>query len=74
MDQATKPTRFLDMGDLCERWAVSRQTLERWIREDPTFPKPVRLGPKSKIRKFTENHVEEYERAAVVRGKKEARG
>ena len=59
-------TRFLEIGDLMERWKVSRQTLEKWLRRDPHFPPPHRFA-NSKIRKFKETDVETYERAALTR-------
>jgi hypothetical protein len=63
--------RFLDVGDLGERWKVSRQTIENWIRNDPDFPPAYRFAD-SRVRKFTEPDVETYERGALVR--REARG
>jgi hypothetical protein len=54
------------MGDLMERWNVSRQTVERRIRTDPDFP-PIYRFKNSKIRKVTEPDVETYERSALVR-------
>jgi hypothetical protein len=67
----TQATRFLTMGDLMERWQVSRQTLEKWLRHDPLFPPPHRFA-NSTVRKFKEGDVEVYERAALAR--REAKG
>jgi hypothetical protein len=66
MDQTTKPTRFLEVGDLMRRWGVSRQTIEVWIDTDPTFPPAYRFAH-SRVRKFNERDVEGYERAALTR-------
>jgi hypothetical protein len=65
-DPTTRPTRFLEIGDLMERWHVSRQTIERWLRKDPNFPPPF-LFANSRVRKFKEDNVEDYERAALTR-------
>jgi hypothetical protein len=53
------------------RWGVSRQTIENWQRQDKTFPPSFRFAG-SKVRRFREDHVEVYERAALTR--REARG
>jgi hypothetical protein len=67
-DQTTKATRFLTMGDLVERWAVSRQTIEDWLRTDPDFPSPY-LFSDSRVRKFKEHpDIEKFERSALARG------
>jgi hypothetical protein len=70
-DQTKPPTRFLDVADLTLRWSVGRQTVERWSRSDPAFPKVHRFF-NSKVRKFLESDVEAYERSALSR--REARG
>jgi hypothetical protein len=62
----TKPTRFLEVGDLQDRWGVSRQTIERWWRRDPNFPVAHRFAD-SRVRKFAEADVENYERAAMTK-------
>jgi predicted DNA-binding transcriptional regulator AlpA len=60
--------RFLKMGQLRERWGgVSHMFIERRMHEDPTFPKPIRLG-KSLVRFWAVDEIESYERKSV-RGK-----
>lgn len=39
------PETFLSDRQLGDRYGVHRLTPRRWLREDPTFPKPVRLTP-----------------------------
>jgi predicted DNA-binding transcriptional regulator AlpA len=68
MDQETKPMRFLGVGDLMARWGVCRMTIERLVRSDPDFPRSIRIGRKSRIRKWAEAAIEKYERASVVKG------
>lgn len=31
-------------SDLVEALQVSRQTVYRWVKNDPTFPKPIKRG------------------------------
>jgi predicted DNA-binding transcriptional regulator AlpA len=71
MKDKTKPTQFLEIGDLMARWNVSRQTIERWVRADPNFPPPFRFSD-SRVRKFKESNVEAFERLAPT--KREAQG
>lgn len=35
---------FISDNQLAERFAVSRATIWRWERVDPTFPSPVKLS------------------------------
>jgi predicted DNA-binding transcriptional regulator AlpA len=63
-------TKFLSVPDLMERWDVSRQTIERWWRIKPDFPKTYRF-PGSSIRKFKEADVEAFERLALKGGRAE---
>lgn len=36
---------FLSDEQLASRFSVSRGTVWRWHRNDPTFPRPVKLSP-----------------------------
>ena len=36
---------FLSDKDLGVRYGVHQLTPRRWTRDDPTFPKPVKLSP-----------------------------
>jgi hypothetical protein len=64
--------RYLGMNDLKARWGVSKQTVERRLRDDPAFPQPFTF-PNSTIRKWDEESVIRYERTAVVQRRREAR-
>ena len=35
---------FFTDKQLGDRWRVTRQTIWKWLREDPTFPRPTRLS------------------------------
>jgi len=37
--------KFVDVSHLAKRWGVAVNTVWRWARTRPEFPKPVRLGP-----------------------------
>lgn len=39
------PEAFLSDRQLASRYSVHFLTPRRWLREDPTFPKPVKLSP-----------------------------
>lgn len=36
---------YLSDQNLAGRYSVSRQTVWRWLKTDPTFPKPISLSP-----------------------------
>jgi predicted DNA-binding transcriptional regulator AlpA len=58
------------MRQLRERWGgCSHMLIERRLRNDPDFPKPVRLGGGEKgsgWRFFDEAEIESYERRKAV--------
>jgi len=56
--------RFITMKQLTERWACSRQTIERLSRTDPDFPDFYKIGTNKRTLRVDE--VEKYERGAVV--------
>jgi predicted DNA-binding transcriptional regulator AlpA len=59
--------RYLTMPDLCARWSCSHMLIERRLRDDPQFPKPVRFGPSAYAhRRFLIDDIEAYERACAV--------
>ena len=35
---------FLSDRQLSDRWGVTRQTIWKWLRNDPGFPRPTRLS------------------------------
>ena len=41
----TSPETYLTDLDLAARYGVHRSTPWRWVKTDPTFPKPVVLSP-----------------------------
>jgi hypothetical protein len=63
MTTTKKPKRFLTFKQLQERWGnCSFMFLERKLREDPQFPKPIKVGRR---RLIDEELIEAYERSAV---------
>lgn len=36
---------YVSDQNLAGRYSVSRQTVWRWLKTDPTFPKPISLSP-----------------------------
>ena len=39
--------RLITKIELCRRLAASEASVDRWLRSDPSFPQPRRLGPGS---------------------------
>lgn len=39
-------TDLLTIEDVCARLKVQKTTVYKWLREDPTFPKQIKLGPR----------------------------
>jgi hypothetical protein len=55
---------FIGIRQLQERWGgISHMTVERRLRDDPSFPKPRFFG---RLRFWKIADVEAYERACVV--------
>ena len=46
-DPAKAEVRLITKSDLCGRLQTSEASVDRWLRTDPDFPQPVRLGPNS---------------------------
>lgn len=36
--------KYLRPRDVANRYSVARSTVYRWLRDDPTFPRPRRFG------------------------------
>ena len=39
------PESYLSDRDLASRYRVHHLTPRRWVKDDPTFPRPVKLTP-----------------------------
>lgn len=37
---------LLTIREVCELLKVKKTTVYKWVREDPTFPKQIHLGPR----------------------------
>jgi predicted DNA-binding transcriptional regulator AlpA len=62
-----KPKKFLTVAQICARWGDrSTMFVERKLRDDPRFPRPMKLG--GRLRLFDEAEIEAYERGFVARG------
>lgn len=57
------PETYLSDRQLGARYNVHHLTPRRWLREDPTFPKPVKLSPGCTRWKLSE--IEAWEAAKV---------
>ena len=51
---------FLSDNQLAERFGIARGTVWRWNRENPSFPKPLKLS--SGCTRWALNEITEYEK------------
>jgi predicted DNA-binding transcriptional regulator AlpA len=67
--QHQSETRYLTATQLRARWGgVSHMFLERRLKDDPNFPKPIRLSASASAwRLWALDDVEAYERACATR-------
>lgn len=56
--------KYISDKQLAEQFGVHRPTIWRWAKNDPTFPKPVRLSPGCTRWKLAE--IEAWEAAREV--------
>lgn len=58
--------RFLTDNDVAQRYGVVRQTVWRWAKTHPTFPRPLNISPGTSRWKLSELvHFEKHFDAAV---------
>ena len=57
---------YLSDRQLAERFGVNHLTIWRWHREDPTFPRAVKLGPATTRWKLSEIEAWEKSRATAA--------
>ena len=43
-DQIASPNHYLSDKAVASRYGISRATVWRWAKEQPTFPRPVKLA------------------------------
>jgi predicted DNA-binding transcriptional regulator AlpA len=55
---------YLTDHDLAARYSVSRGTVWRWYRENPAFPRPVKLSPACTRWRLSE--IEAWEQACAA--------
>ena len=53
--EETKPNRAVKLPTVCNLLDASKSTVWRWVREDPTFPKPFHLSAQFVV--WDENEV-----------------
>jgi prophage regulatory protein len=41
---AITPARAIRIGQVCDRTGASRATIWRWVKGDPSFPRPFKLS------------------------------
>lgn len=46
MSQKIAVGRYFRVAELASMLSVNRSTIWRWVKEDPNFPNPIKLGPK----------------------------
>lgn len=46
MNQKNTINRYFRVTELALMLSVNRSTIWRWVKEDPDFPNPIKLGPK----------------------------
>lgn len=57
---------YVSDQNLAGRYTVSRQTVWRWLKTDPTFPKPISLSPGCTRWRLDEIEAWEAARRAVA--------
>ena len=60
------PETYLTDIQLAVRYSVHRTTPWRWAKDDPTFPKPVKLSPQCSRWKLSEIEAWEASRATAA--------
>lgn len=65
-------SRLIKFSELLNRTALSRSEAFRRVRNDPNFPKPTKLGPRSTA--FVEAEVDAYVHQCIARRTAEKRG
>jgi predicted DNA-binding transcriptional regulator AlpA len=64
MEKARATPRFIKRSEAVRAWGMSRTTAWRLERDDPTFPKPIRLGPGLYV--YEASAVEAWERSKIA--------
>lgn len=57
-------TLYLSVRQVSERFGVNRASIWRWLKTDPTFPKPLSLTPGTSRWRLSE--LEEWERTKAA--------
>ncbi|NGM46909.1 AlpA family phage regulatory protein [Rhodobacter sp. SGA-6-6] len=57
---------FISDAQIAKRYNVTKPTIWRWVRTDPTFPRPMKLSPGCTRWKLAEVEAWEAEKAGKV--------
>lgn len=60
---------YLSDKQLAIRWGISRPTVWRWAKTDPTFPPPIKLSPQCTRWNLSEIEAWEKTKADAERAK-----
>ncbi len=60
-------TNYMRDVQLAARYGVHRMALWRWLNEDPTFPRPIRLS--ARCTRWKASDIEEWEAAKQAAAK-----
>ena len=64
---STTSKKYIGIGALQERYDCSHMYVERLLKKDPTFPRPVKLAPgKMAHRMWDEDALLTWERSRIV--------
>lgn len=58
------PKQYKPDIDVADRFCVTRQTVWNWLRNDPTFPRPVRLS--ARCTRWDMDEIEAWAKARSV--------
>ena len=61
----SNPKRYLSTNQLRERWGnCSHMLIVRRVQDDPSMPRPIKLG--KRVNFFDLEEIERYERSRVI--------
>jgi predicted DNA-binding transcriptional regulator AlpA len=59
----TSDDRFLTTNGICERYGVHATSIDRWLKIEPNFPRPITIGGRHY---YSLAALQEFERNAVM--------
>lgn len=61
---------FVTVDEVAQRYSVSKATVWRWVKNDPSFPEPIKLSAGTS--RWTEEQLRAFERHAFERSASKA--